>query len=207
MTEDHHIDLNDIEKQLDRIRELADKDEWAEARELLVQTRRHLEHLGVTSAYVLWLSAVAADKTEQLEDAVGFITSARDFDHFDPNYIRSERIVFDNVRKAMNDQAADGDARALRLYEILLAHGEADNTSHLSAARCHLTAGNLEAAGKLANALVLLSPACAEAWRLKATLARRAGNEELAGEMDACAVASGRSTIGQPAQRAGRAQA
>jgi len=92
MKGDHHIDLNDIERQLDRIRELADKDEWAEARQLPVQTRRHLEHLGITSAYVLWLAAVAADKTGQLEDAVGFATGARDFDHFDPNYVRSERI-------------------------------------------------------------------------------------------------------------------
>lgn len=207
MTEGHHIDLNDIERELDRIRELAEKDAWPEARELLVKVRRHLEHLGVTSAYVLWLSAVAADKTEQREDAVGFVVSARELDPFDPSYVRSERVIFDNIRAALNEQAAHDDDRSLRLYELLLAHGQADNTSHLSAARCHLAAGNLEAASRIADALVLLSPACAEAWRLKATLARRSGNEVLAGELDATASITGRSTIGLPAQRAGRADA
>ena len=207
MTEDHHIDLNDIAKELERIRELADKDEWPEVRERLAQTRRHLDHLGVTSAYVLWLSAVAADKTEQLDDAAAFVTTARNVDSFDPNYIRSEGIIFEHIRGVLNERAAGGDARALLLYELLLAHGQADNTSHLSAARCHLTAGNLEAAGKIANALVLLSPACAEAWRLKATLARRSGDEALASEMDACAMTTGRPTIGPTAIGAERTDA
>jgi hypothetical protein len=139
MKEDHHIDLDDVETELCRIRDLADKDEWPEVRERLASTRRHLDHLGVSSAYVLWFSAVAADKTEQMEDAVRFATDARELDHFDPNYVQSERIIFEHLRASLNERAAGGDARALRSYELLLAHGQADNSSHLSAARCHLS--------------------------------------------------------------------
>ena len=207
MKEDHHIDLDDVETELCRIRDLADKDEWPEVRERLASTRRHLDHLGVSSAYVLWLSAVAADKTEQLEDAVHFVTGARELDHFEPSYAQSERIIFEHLRASLNEHAAGGDARALRSYELLLAHGQADNNSHLSAARCHLTAGNLEAAAKIAEALTLLAPACPEAWRLKATLARRAGDEKCAVEMDALALVAGRTTIEMPARCGRRADA
>ena len=70
MTEDQQIDLDDIQGQLDNIRASADKAEWPEVRERLAETRRHLDYLCVSSAYVLWLSAVAADMTENPEEAV-----------------------------------------------------------------------------------------------------------------------------------------
>lgn len=98
MTEEHRIEKKDNTKQIERIRELADRDEWPEASEVLALTRRHLTHPGISSADVQWLSAIAAEKTEQLEQAVAWATSARGMDPFDPNYVRSERVVFERVR-------------------------------------------------------------------------------------------------------------
>ena len=207
MTEDQQIDLDDIQGQLDKIRASADKAEWPEVRERLAETRRHLDHLCVSSAYVLWLSAVAADMTENPEEAVAFVRQARTIDRFQTDFIRSEQVIFHHTRSLLNDRAASGDVGGLRIYELLLLHGEADSSSHLAAARCHLAADNVEAAGKLADALVLLSPGWSEAWRLKADVARRARNETLAVEMEARALTAARPAPAWPAQSGHRAEA
>ena len=60
-------------------------------------------------------------------------------------------------------------------------------------------------ASQIASALALLSPACPEVWWLKAELARRAGDEELAIEMEARAAVIGRPGSEQPAYRGERA--
>jgi hypothetical protein len=70
-----------------------------------------------------------------------------------------------------------------------------------------LAADNVEAAGKLADALVLLSPGWSEAWRLKADVARRARNEALAVEMDARALTAARPLPERITQRGHRAEA
>lgn len=207
MTEDQQIDLDTIEGELDKIRASADKAEWPEVRERLVETRRHLDHLCIRSAYVLWLSAVAADMTENLEEAVAFVRQARAIDHFQTDFIRSEQVIFHHARSLLSDRAASGDVGGLRIYELLLLHGEADGSSHLAAARCHLAADNVDAASKLADALVLLFPGWPEAWRLKAEVARRARNETLAVEMDARALTAGRPAPARPAALGHRAEA
>lgn len=207
MKQNRPIDVDTIEKELCKVRDLASKDAWPEVRQGLATARDYLDQLGESSAYVLWLSAVAADNIHELEEAVRFVTRARVLDRFEPSYAQSERIIFEHLRASLDERGEGGDAQALRSYELLLQHGQADNRSHLTAAYCYLAAGNVEVAARIADALTLLSPSCADAWRLQAVLARRAGNETRAAELDTLAIAAGRTTMEAPAAGGRKADA
>jgi len=187
-----------------RAQGLLDQSQHREARELFTEVRARARKLGLDSAYLDWGVAVCSDYLGELEMAFDSIRESVAKDPFNPAAQHSFEIIAGHIRAALVDagRAAD-DASTPRLYQLLLAAGEADVSCHVAMARYLAHAGKADEAMRLLDAVTLLAPASRDAWLQKAALARALGNESLAAECEgqAAALATADVPFGIPAPR------
>lgn len=179
---------------LARVHEHGERREYAEAKKLALKVAGGLAWAGVASPHLTWLLAVLSDYAGEPEAAFKFITEAVVMDPLEPNIQKSFDIIVDKLRRMLIDPDRDlTDESTPRLHAMLVEAGKADELVHLAMAR-HLTeVGRGEDAMKLVEAVLLLSPACRDAWVVKATLAKKLGliDEAIAAEAEASALDGG----------------
>jgi predicted Zn-dependent protease len=167
-------------------RELLDEEDHSAAKAVLLNLRAQCLRAGTPSAHVAWSLAAACDGLGEYAEALDHAREALRLDPLSLPYLRTHDSIVTHVREALGREARRAnDPTTPRLYELLLASGEGDARSHMAMARWHLHRGEDEAAARILEAVVLLSPAVAEAWTLLAHAWRTAGNEARALEAEA----------------------
>jgi len=174
-----------------KVHEHGERREYAEAKVMAEKVRGGLAMAGITSAHVLWLLAVTNDYLGEVEEAFRLITEAVTVDPMEPSIEKSFIIITDRIRRMLIDPDRDpADESTPRLHDMLVQAGKADELVHVAMAR-HLEAvGKPDEALRLLDAVLLLSPACRDAWVVKAIVAKNVGREEeaLAAEAEAMAL-------------------
>lgn len=168
-----------------RGRELVERHEFEEARQVYQKLRASCARQGTKSAHLAWGLAVACDGVGDYEAAMEYVREAIELDPLAIPYQRSYEVIVDRIRKALADESlAAGDPVVPRLYQLLMRAGEGDVASHLAMARHHMHTGDHAAAMKLLDALTTLAPASQEAWAYKANVARALGDLSAASRAD-----------------------
>lgn len=179
---------------LARVHEHGERREYAEAKKLALKVAGGLSWAGVASAHVSWLLAITSDYLGEVEEAFRYITEAIRMDPLEPNIEKSFCIITDRIRRMLIDPDRDlADESTGRLHGMLVEGGKADELVHLAMARHLAEVGKEGDAMKLVEAVLLLSPACRDAWVVKATLAKKFGllEEAVAAEAEASALNGG----------------
>lgn len=135
----------------------------------------------VESPHVQWVAAVAADRAGKLLDALRYILKALTLDPLSGPGVHSLDIIAGRCRKALVDGTLDAD-EGLALYRTLSERGLADEAVHLSYAQHLHDYGKHEEALQVAQAVAVLNPGMADAWRLVGAAATALGQKELAAE-------------------------
>lgn len=191
--------LDEMKAELESAQELLEGGQPEEARRQYEAVREQLEAEGLESAYVFYGLA----ETWRHERAQ---TPQRTLEALERGFEACcEAVRLDPIHPAHQDQFAHfgqrlrtffcapaqlpDEAAAPRLYATLLRAGEADAACHVAMARHLAGHGRGEEARRLLKATVLLEPACAEAWRLLAEIARGASDGACAAECEARAAA------------------
>jgi len=157
------------------------------AKEVLAEAAR----AGLRSAHAHWVLAIAHDYQGELEPAFEQITRAIELDPLAPGHRNSFEIITRRIGEALYDaEREDDDPSTPRLYRLLLQAGEPTAGAHLAMVRHHAATGAVDEARKLADAVTLLHPTEAAAWRAKAMVARLLGDEQAAAEADVQAAAA-----------------
>jgi hypothetical protein len=97
---------------------LCDEHLFARARLLLLGVHEELTALGVESAFVVWLLAVACDSIGMLEEAIQYIAQARALDLAFTRIVASEQIIVGHVLTLLN-AAGPYDPEVLSLLDAL----------------------------------------------------------------------------------------
>lgn len=167
--------------ELGRAQALEEEGKWAEARELLRETRALARKAGVPHGMVSWRLAVCSDNLGEPEEAMEYAVEALEADPLSGPFRNSFEIVCRRIRDTLADPAWDAsDPATARLYELLVRERETDDAAHLAMARHLLVLGEPARARRIVDALVVLSPRRAEAWALLAAIARGEGDEATA---------------------------
>jgi tetratricopeptide (TPR) repeat protein len=166
----------------------ADRREMAEARDLLLQARADCERAGVESGFLAWRLCVVFDLLKEHEVAFKYAQEALRQDPLAPPFRNSFNIVARTMRKAILEAQGQPDW-VPRFYDLLVHAGEASDAVHVAMGRWLHVQGQHERALKLVNAVTLLSPACGDAWSLRAVICRALGDEQAAREADVEAAA------------------
>jgi hypothetical protein len=181
--------------------ELLDNREPAEAlkvfREVIVEARK----AGIESANLYWGCAVASDYTGEMEMAFENVTAALALDPLAGPIHHSFDVITRRIRDALSDpERAVDDPSTPRLYAILVGAGEAEVESHVAMTRYHLAAGNVAAAGAIADAAALFYPNAPSAWEAKAAVATARGDAEgpEQARIEAAAAGAGNPPFGIP---------
>jgi len=186
-----------------------DEGEFPEARDAFIAARAQVQKVGMpASGHLAWGLCVALDNLGEHEMAMTMAIEALNLDPLCPSFQRSFEVVANNLRRALSDPArAADDPSTPRIYQQLLAAGEADVPSHLAMARHLSHAGNHEGALGLLNAVTLLAPISRDAWLAREAAALAAGEVELAARCAAEAVAIGSTPLpfGVPVRAAAEA--
>lgn len=173
-----------------RAHELVNERDYSEAKKVVEKVAAGLAWANARSAHVIWALAVVNDYLGDLGEALKHIMEAIRMDPLEPAITRSFDIITDKLRHALIDAERDpSDETTPGLYAVLVQADRADDMVHVAMAR-HLDAvGKAAEAMKLLDAVVLLSPACRDAWLLKAAVARNLGlvEEAVAAEVEAVA--------------------
>jgi tetratricopeptide (TPR) repeat protein len=175
---------------MQRVDELGQQRQYAEAKELALKVKAGLAWAGIASAHVEWLLAVLSDYLGEVERAFQHITEAMRMDTLEPNIEKSFGIITDRIRRMLIDPERDlADESTPRLHEMLVQAGKADELVHIAMARQLAEVGKGDDAMGLLDAVLLLSPACRDAWVVKAMLAKKLGliDEAVAAETEAAA--------------------
>ena len=173
-----------------RVHEHGERREYAEAKALLERVLGGLAMAGVRSAHVLWLLAITNDYLGEVEEAFRLIAEAMAVDPMEPSIEKSFGIITDRIRRALIDPERDlTDESTPKLHDMLVRAGKADELVHIAMARYLDAVGKTEEGMKLLDAVLLLSPACRDAWVVKSMLARKMGmaEEAVAAEVEAAA--------------------
>jgi tetratricopeptide (TPR) repeat protein len=177
-----------------RVHEHGERREYAEAKKLALKVAGGLAVAGVASAHLSWLLAITCDYQGEVEEAFRYITEAMRMDPLEPNIEKSFGIITDRIRRTLIDPDRDlADRSTPRLHGMLVEAGKADELVHLALARHLAEVGKDAEAMKLIEAVLLLSPACRDAWVVKAMLAKKLGlvEDALAAEAEAAALDGG----------------
>lgn len=175
---------------MQRVDELGQQRQYAEAKELALKVKAGLAWAGVGSAHVEWLLAVLSDYLAESEQAFKHITEAMRMDPLEPSIEKSFGIITDKLRRTLIDPERDpADESTHRLHGLLVQAGCADELVHLAFARHLAEVGKGEEAMKVLDAVLVLSPACRDAWVVKAVVAKKFGfiDEAAAAEAEAAA--------------------
>ena len=135
----------------------------------------------VESPHVQWVAAVAADRAGKLLDALRYILKALALDPLSGPAVHSLDIIAGRSRKALVDGTMDAE-EGLALYRTLSENGLADEAVHLSYAQHLLDFEKPSEALEVAQAVAVLNPSMADAWRLVGAAATALGQKELAAE-------------------------
>lgn len=177
-----------------KVHEHGERREYAEAKAVAEKVLGGLAVAGVRSAHVLWLLAITNDYLGEVEEAFRLIMEAITVDPMEPNIEKSFTIITDRIRRVLIDSERDiADESTPRLHGMLVSAGKADELVHVAMARYLEAVGQGVEALKLLDAVLLLSPACRDAWVVKAIVAKNLGREEeaLAAEAEAAALDGG----------------
>lgn len=146
---------------------------------------------GIRSAHATWLLAIAHDYQGELEAAFEAITRAVALDPLEPAARNSWDVIVGRIAGALTADGRDTDDPSTpRLYRLLQRAGRIPLGAHLAMARYHEATGAAAEAARIVEATTLLHPAEPAAWRAKAALARRMGDEAAASEAEAMAAAA-----------------
>lgn len=185
------IELQAIQELISRAEAAFDRGNHAEAREQLLSARALAAEAGLSSGFLVWRLCVVSDLLNDWRTAMKLAKEAILLDPLALPFRRSLRIVLDKLRQQLLDVAARANAadELEPLYEALILEGAADDKVHVALAGHLLRKGDAAGALRLTNAVTLLSPACSEAWRVKAQACRALGDEPAAREAEARAQA------------------
>jgi tetratricopeptide (TPR) repeat protein len=183
--------IESLRRKIDSTEELLRQRKFTELRERLLEVRAELRAAGLSSAFVSWRLAIVHDDLGDLAAALAFVNEALHDDPVAEPFNDSKAIIINRIRDALCDEPhPPGEGSADDLYELLASESAADDACHLAMARVLVARGDVGRAVAILDALVLLSPACADAWTLKASLARSAGDDAAAVRYEAEAAAA-----------------
>jgi tetratricopeptide (TPR) repeat protein len=166
--------------------ELVNEGKHAEAVKACDLAIAEAKKLGVRSGALFWHAAVANDYAGNWEAAFDHIDRALELDPLAEPFRNSFGIIAGRIRGALADAARRADDPSTpKLYDLLVRAGEADVGSHAAMARYAVATGDLARAKAIADAVTLLFPASADAWKCRSEVATAAG--DLA-TVDACAI-------------------
>jgi hypothetical protein len=90
-------------------------------------------------------------------------------------------VIAAHIRAALKSPELPGNDPSIpRLWELLARSREADDATHMVMARYQFATGNALEALRLLEGVTSLTPACSEAWLLKAAVAAKLGDHQLA---------------------------
>ena len=115
-----------VHASIKRAEDLGEERLWGRAYQILVGVEAELSELGVESAFVAWLLAVACDTLGHLEEAIAHIAQARALDLAFNRIITSEKIIVGHVLSLL---AAAGchDPEVVCLVNAMREHFPADH--------------------------------------------------------------------------------
>jgi hypothetical protein len=148
------------------------------------EVRGRLDGLQLTSGWAEWGTAACLDNLGELTMAFDKIQNSLRLDPLSPTSVRSFELIAQRLRDAVTS-ASPTDPSVPKLYELLRRAGEANVPTHLAMVRHLCATGDLERAASLAEAVTTLSPVCRDAWRVRADVARRRGDDTSAATFEA----------------------
>ena len=154
-----------------------DQQELVKARELFLQARAECERAGIESGYLAWRLCVVFDLLKEHQLAFKHAEEALRQDPLAPPFRKSFDIVARTMSRAIEEAQGQPDW-VPRFYDLLVRAGEGTDGVHLAMARWLHGRGESKRALKLLEAVTVLSPACADAWSLRAVLCRSLGDEQ-----------------------------
>ena len=172
---------DELVSQVRRAWELCDGKKPAEALEVIRGVEAACAAAKVESSHVLFVAAVAADQSGKVLEALRYILKSLSLDVCSPPARHSLGIIVDRCRKKLVAGTMDAD-EGFALYETLASNGLADDACRLSYAQHLLDYEKPSEALAVAQAVALLNPNMADAWRLVGEAADALGNKELASE-------------------------
>jgi len=170
-------------KDVRKVESLMEQRNHTEARELALEVRSKGSAVGIRSAFITWVYAVACDYPGQLEDAYHAVKEALTLDPLSLPFDGSMKVVLGRIREALlsSERSAD-DASTERLYLLLLEAGAADESSHCAYAAHLVAVGRLDHAFKVLQSVTTLTPRFEPGWKLLADVAKELGKGELVAE-------------------------
>ncbi len=173
-----------VEQILDRIRrvdQLTEDRQLDDALELALKIEAATIRAGIRSAHLTWTIGVIHDYRQEPEPAFARLQDALSMDPFALPFRHSFELISSRIRAALRapERAAD-DPSTPKLWELLARVGQADDGAHVAIGRHHLATGNDLEAMRILDAVTTLFPACKDAWALKAAVAAKLGDHQLA---------------------------
>lgn len=159
------------------------------AREELLEAQALAAQAGITSAYLVWRLAVAHDLMEEPMTALKYVREAIRLDPLAQPFRDSLQVILRNLRRQFLAEIGKGAEQAAvsSLYEALIDEAAADDAVHVAMANYLYGQGDASGALRIASAVTLLSPGCAEAWLARAKICRALGDLAAAQEAEALA--------------------
>lgn len=172
---------DDLLDQLRRTSELSQAGKCDEALQLARGVEAACAAAKIESAHVSWAIAVMSDYAGKLLDALKYILRALRADPLMVPAEQSLNIIVGRCRKKLVEGSVDAD-EGMALYQALAENGLADDACRLSYAQHLLDYEKPDQALQVAQAVAVLNPGMADAWRLVGAAAHALGKEQLASE-------------------------
>lgn len=182
-------EMKNLLGELKRADDLMDKEQWAQARDILRRGRAAARKEGLAYGLIAWRLCICLDNLGEVEDAFRAAVEAIDQDPLAHPFRHSFTVVGHRLRDIVTAAEIGGPA-VPRQYALLVENDAAEDDTHVAMARHLVHAGEAAQAARLLDAVTTLSPNCAEAWRLRAEVERSLGNEDDAARCDLEAMAS-----------------
>ncbi len=184
----------DLAEACHRLQRLLDERELVAASALTAEVSMTAKRLGIRSAFICFVNAIYADYSGDAVAAFNFIQEAIAMDPAAPPYRHSEAVIIRGLRRRLTAPDRDAaDRETPRIWALLANIGEADDACHLALAGFHVATSNDLEAMRIVDAVTTLAPGNRDAWLLKASIATRLGDEQLAtrARAEAAAAAAG----------------
>lgn len=166
------------------------------AQAALDDVHKRFQVLGIRSAFLSWLRAIAADRSGRLLEALDLVEEAMCLDPGALQISNSRRVILNRIREAIVGEDCDiKDPELPKLWEVLARAGVADEEIHLVMARHKLATGDNPGALWMAKAIRTLYPGSAAAWELTAEVATAMGDAATAATAIAEAAALGHEPV------------
>jgi tetratricopeptide (TPR) repeat protein len=184
--------LESIQEALSRASSAIDAHDLSRAREELLKAQALAEQAGITSPFLTWRLSVVHDLMEDPLTALKYINEAVRMDPLAQPFRHSLGLILKNLRRKLLAEIAKGadTSSVSTLYDALIRAAGADDATHVAVAGYLLDRGDPSGALRIASAVTLLSPACEEAWLVRARICRALGDDAAAREAETCAHAA-----------------